>query len=136
MLYVCQHLFRTEAWNAKLVYTVFWSLQIGLALMMFLDLFPIGIYQTILVMTDGLWYARSAEVVLGPVWETFTALRGIGGAVFAFGGVAPLIWFVLSRAGQLQREVEVEEGEWSAGSHLWVDAGDEGLPSPDSSPAE
>jgi nitric oxide reductase subunit B len=136
MLFVCQHLFRTESWNAKLIHTVFWSLQIGLALMMFLDLFPIGIYQTILVMTDGLWYARSAEVVMGPVWETFTSLRGIGGAIFAFGGVAPLIWFVLSRAGQLQREVEVEEGEWSAGSHLWVDAGEEGLPSPDSSPAE
>ncbi|MCZ7679911.1 MAG: cbb3-type cytochrome c oxidase subunit I [Sandaracinaceae bacterium] len=59
MLFCCQHLFRRSAWNARLIRAVFWSLQIGLVLMMFLDLFPVGLYQLTMVLERGLWYARS-----------------------------------------------------------------------------
>ncbi len=52
MLFCCQHLFQKSAWNEKLVRTAFWSLNIGIAMMMFLDLFPVGVYQIWLV-ADG-----------------------------------------------------------------------------------
>lgn len=81
---------------------------------MFLDLFPVGAYQVWVVLTDGLWHARSAEIVTGPVFVVLTYLRTIGGAIFVLGGVLPLIWFVLSRGRRLQPEAEVEEGEWVA----------------------
>lgn len=83
-------------------------------MMMFLDLFPVGLYQIYLVLTEGTWYARSTEVIMGPVFATLTYLRSIGGAVFVFGGLLPLIWFILSRAGQLRAETDVESDEWKA----------------------
>jgi nitric oxide reductase subunit B len=114
MLFCCQHLFSKAAWSEKLVRTSFWSLNIGIGLMMFLDLFPVGLYQIWLVLTEGFWYARSTEVIKGPVFVTLTYLRMIGGAVFVLGGLLPLIWFVLSSGFRLQREVDVETDEWAA----------------------
>ncbi len=113
MLFCCQHLFSKAAWNAKLIRQIFWSFQIGLGLMMFLDLFPVGLYQIWLVVQEGFWYARTTEVLTGPVFSTLTYLRTIGGAVFVFGGLLPLIWFVLSRGTRLNREVDVETNEWA-----------------------
>jgi len=114
MLFCCQHLFEKSAWSEKLIRTVFWSFQIGLAMMMFLDLFPVGLYQMYLVLTEGLWYARSTEIVMGPVFSTLTYLRTIGGAIFVLGGLLPLIYFILSRGTRLRGEVDVETDEWAA----------------------
>jgi nitric oxide reductase subunit B len=113
LLFCCQHLFEKSAWSEKLVKTAFWSLNIGLALMMFLDLFPVGLYQIYLVLTEGFWYARTQEVLRGPVFVTLTYLRTIGGAVFVLGGLLPLIFFVLSGGFRLRREVDVESEEWA-----------------------
>ncbi|HLA80008.1 MAG TPA: hypothetical protein VJP78_00040, partial [Thermoleophilia bacterium] len=53
---------------------------------------------------------------------TMTWFRAVGGMVFLFGGVLPLVYFVLSRGRRLVREVEVEEGEWSIyGTKAWAD---------------
>ena len=121
LLFCCQHLFSTESWNPKLIRTAFWSLNIGVGMMMFLDLFPAGIYQLMIVLQDGLWYARSQEVIQGTVFQTLTYFRSLGGAVFVIGGVLPLIWFVLSRRSQMGCETEVEKGEWSVYHKDWAD---------------
>ena len=120
MLFCCQHLFHKSAWNPRLIRTAFWSLNIGLAMMMLLDLFPVGLYQTWVAFTDGTWYARSAEIVTGPVFVTLTYFRSIGGAVFVFGGLIPLIWFIVSRGSKIRRkEEDVEEGEWTVYTREW-----------------
>ncbi len=121
MLFCCQHLFRKEAWNPKLVRIAFWSLNGGLAGMMLLDLFPVGMYQLIIVLQEGLWFARSQEILSGSVWKILTYARSVGGSIFIVGGVLPLIWFFLSRMRQLNREVEDEEGEWSVYEKDWAD---------------
>jgi nitric oxide reductase subunit B len=114
MLFACQHLFQRSAWNEKLIKGIFWSLQCGLVLMMMLDLFPVGLYQVAAVFKEGLWAARAQAHVTDSVWITLTWMRTIGGAVFLFGGVLPLVWFILSRAGRMVREAAVvEEGEWT-----------------------
>jgi len=122
MLFCAQHLLPKGAWSEKLVKTSFWSLQIGLGLMMALDLFPVGLYQLMIVFQEGLWYARSHEILGGSVWQTLTYLRSIGGTLFIVGGVLPLIWFFLSRAGQLKAETpELEhEGEWTVYEKDWA----------------
>jgi len=122
MLFCCQHLFDKAGWNPKLLRTAFWSLNIGVAMMMFLDLFPVGVYQLIVVLQDGLWFARSHEIVQGNVFQTLTYFRSLGGAVFVIGGVIPIIWFVLSRRRNLVREVDIEKGEWSVYDKDWADA--------------
>ncbi|OFV90385.1 MAG: nitric-oxide reductase [Acidobacteria bacterium RIFCSPLOWO2_12_FULL_65_11] len=120
MLFCCQHLFARSAWNEKLVQRVFWALQIGLVLMMTLDLFPVGLYQLWNVVQHGYWYVRTESFVTGGVFTTLTWFRTIGGVVFLFGGVLPLVWFVLSRGRSLVREVEIEEGEWSVYDKDWA----------------
>ncbi len=128
MLFCCQHLFHKSAWNPKLVRTAFWSLNIGMATMMFLDLFPVGLYQTWIAYTDGTWYARSSEIVTGPVFQFLTYCRTIGGAVFIWGGVIPLMWFILSRGNKLRlKEEEVEEGEWTVYNNDWAEQNDPSL---------
>jgi len=113
MLYCCQHLFARASWNAKLIRFVFWSFQVGLVLMMFLALFPLGVYQLIVVLEDGLWHARSQEIIQGSIWSRLVYLRSIGGTIFAVGGVLPLVWFILSRGRRLVPEKDTLEGEWS-----------------------
>jgi nitric oxide reductase subunit B len=51
--------------------------------------------------------------VTGTVFSTLTWLRAIGGTVFLFGGVVPLVWFVLSRGGRLVPETDREADAWS-----------------------
>jgi nitric oxide reductase subunit B len=128
MLFCCQHLFHKSAWNPKLIRTAFWSLNIGLAMMMFLDLFPAGLYQTWIAYTEGTWYARSSEIVLGPVFSFLTYSRSIGGMVFIFGGLIPLMWFILSRGSQVRRkEEDVEQGEWTVYEEDWAVQNDRSL---------
>ncbi len=115
MLFCCQHLFPRAAWSERLVKTIFWSLNLGIVLMMTMDLFPVGLYQFANVLEHGFWYARSEAFVTGPVFRTLTWFRSVGGIVFLFGGVIPLVWFVLSRGRSLLPESESEQpdGEWA-----------------------
>ncbi|MHC5019633.1 MAG: cbb3-type cytochrome c oxidase subunit I, partial [Planctomycetota bacterium] len=86
-----------ERWNSVLLRRIFWSLNIGLMLMVLLDLFPVGLHQLAVAMTDGYAFARSTAYLDGTVFQTLTWMRGIGIALFVVGGVIPLIWFMLSR---------------------------------------
>ncbi len=113
MLFCCQHLFKKDSWSPKLVKTAFWSLNLGVALMMFLDLFPAGLYQIWMVVKEGLWFARTQDFLTGPVWQVLTYARSIGGTLFIVGGVLPLIWFIVTRGFHLKNEADSKEGEWT-----------------------
>ncbi|MCP4007682.1 MAG: nitric-oxide reductase [bacterium] len=120
MLFCIQHLISKEAWNPKLVRSAFWSLQLGVALMMFLDLFPVGLYQIMIVVQEGLWFARSQEILTGDVWKLLTYFRAIGGTLFIVGGVFPLIWFICKSGTVLKAESDSDEGEWTIYEKDWA----------------
>jgi nitric oxide reductase subunit B len=85
-----------DRWSPRLLTTVFWSLNIGLALMVVMDLFPVGVHQLIVAMSEqGYAFARSQVYFQGEIFQMFTWLRGIGVAVFVLGGVLPLVWFMV-----------------------------------------
>jgi len=65
----------------------FWSLNIGLGMMVFMSLVPAGIYQAAASISRGMWYARSPDVVHSKLMETLVWLRVPGDIVFAVGGV-------------------------------------------------
>ena len=73
------------AWSDSALRPMFWSLNIGLAMMVFLSLVPAGLYQAWASITKGVWYARSAEVVHSPIMETLVWLRVPGDVVFSVG---------------------------------------------------
>ena len=65
----------------------YWGLNIGLAMMVFLSLLPAGIYQAWQSVTQGLWYARSPEVIHSGVMESLVWMRVPGDVVFAAGAL-------------------------------------------------
>ena len=102
ILFCSQLLIKHNSWNAQLIKLSFWSINIGLLLMVLLDLFPAGIWQFNTVVEKGLWYARSADFIESNGFQTLTWLRIIGGSVFTIGGVIPLTWFIASRITKLK----------------------------------
>ena len=103
ILFCSQLLIKQSAWNANLIKLSFWSINIGLLLMVLLDLFPAGIWQFNTVVEKGLWYARSHEFIESTGFQTLTWLRIIGGSIFTLGGVVPLTWFITSRIMKLKK---------------------------------
>jgi len=97
MLFCLRGLFDRDLHADKFLKPAFWSLNIGLAMMVFMSLLPAGIYQAWGSITQGLWYARSAEFVHSPLMETFVWLRVPGDIVFAAGSalLAAYAWKLL-----------------------------------------
>ena len=101
-LFATKLMVKSDKWNDKLMNTVFWSINIGLMLMVILDLFPAGSLQFKAVVEKGLWYGRSSEFIDNGIFKNLTWLRGIGATVFFVGGVSPLTWFIATRARHLK----------------------------------
>ncbi|GJQ25924.1 MAG: nitric-oxide reductase large subunit [Phycisphaerae bacterium] len=94
MLFCLKGLATRKVWRTGVLSFAFWSINIGLALMVLLSLLPVGLLQTWASVDKGMWYARSAEFLQTDTMETFRWLRVIGDTVFAV-GVMALGWFVL-----------------------------------------
>lgn len=102
MLFAARLLIKNNKWNNKLVKVSFWSINIGLMLMVILDLLPAGTIQFKAVVDNGLWFARSDQFIGGGIFQSLTWLRGIGACLFFFGGVIPLLVFIVSRCNSLK----------------------------------
>jgi len=87
MLFCLRGLYERHLHADGLLKPAFWSLNIGLAMMVFLSLLPAGIYQAWASVTQGLWFARSAEIVHSRVMEVLVWMRVPGDIVFALGAV-------------------------------------------------
>jgi nitric oxide reductase subunit B len=72
----------------------FWSINIGLALMVLLSDLPRGLLQTVASVNEGMWYARSSEFMQQGIMNILRWMRVIGDTIFGF-GVLALGWFVL-----------------------------------------
>ena len=87
LLFCLRGLSDRSAWSDKLLSPMFWSLNIGLAMMVFISLVPAGIYQAWASITKGVWFARSPEVVHSSFMETLVWMRVPGDVVFSIGVV-------------------------------------------------
>lgn len=95
MLFVLRSLYRIQIWNDRLLSFSFWSINIGLILMVLLSVLPIGLLQTVASVNEGMWYARSAEFMQQPEMNILRWLRVIGDTIFAVGLFA-FVYFVFS----------------------------------------
>jgi nitric oxide reductase subunit B len=94
MLFVLKGLTSKYVWNDKIIRVSFWSLNVGLMLMVLISILPVGVLQTIASIKHGMWYARSDEFMQGSGMQTLRWLRIIGDTVFTVGALA-LAWFVI-----------------------------------------
>jgi nitric oxide reductase subunit B len=98
MLFVLKSMDPGKEWNQKWIRFAFWSINIGLALMVLISVLPVGLAQTWVSVRTGMWYARSADFLQDPTIAFFRWLRVIGDTVFAAGSLA-LAWFIFGLKG-------------------------------------
>lgn len=94
MLFVFRSYKPQNPWKEKLLSFSFWTINIGLMLMILLSLLPIGLLQTVASVETGYWFARSSEFLQTGFMGTLRWLRVVGDTVFAVGAVA-LVLFVI-----------------------------------------
>ncbi|OQP60699.1 nitric oxide reductase large subunit [Niastella vici] len=99
MLFVLKGLYSRYVWKDRLIGFAFWSINIGLLLMVTLSLLPVGVLQTMASVDHGMWYARSAEFMQQPLLQFFRWLRVIGDTVFALGAIALAVFVIGLRTG-------------------------------------
>jgi nitric oxide reductase subunit B len=99
MLFVLKGLTVKYVWKTKFLSFAFWSLNVGLMLMLLLSLLPVGVLQTIASIKHGMWYARSAEFMQDSTMQTLRWLRIVGDTVFAAGSVALAIFVIGLKTG-------------------------------------
>ena len=72
----------------KLMKVAFWWMNIGLTLMLFTSLLPVGIIQFVASASEGLWYARSESFMQSDLLVTLRWVRTFGDVVFIVGALA------------------------------------------------
>lgn len=93
----------TKAWDDKWLKWAFWTLNLGLAAMVFISLLPIGLVQFFAVLENGYWYARSPAVIHSELVETLVWLRMPGDVLFSFGGIFIAIFFAKLIIGAIRK---------------------------------
>ncbi|MBF0297773.1 MAG: cbb3-type cytochrome c oxidase subunit I [Oligoflexia bacterium] len=81
-----------EQWKktVQFVRIGFWGVNIGLFLMIILDLFPAGVLQLLDVLQNGYWHARSLKFTMTGTFHFLEWIRLIGDGIFIFLGAFPL----------------------------------------------
>lgn len=108
MLFCLRVMAPAAAWNERVLKFTFWSINIGLALMVMLSMLPIGLAQTWASVEHGMWYARSAEFMQQPWLQNLRWMRMFGDTVFAV-GVMTLGWFVLRTKVRSGWQIKIRE---------------------------
>ncbi|WP_322406724.1 nitric-oxide reductase large subunit [Idiomarina sp. PL1-037] len=80
--------------DEKLMKMAFWTMNIGLALMLFTSLLPVGFIQFYAAASEGLWYARSEAFMQQPLLQNLRWFRTVGDMVFIVGALG-ISWQVV-----------------------------------------
>lgn len=91
-LFGLRYLIPAERWSDRAAKWSFWSLNLGLAWMVFATLFPIGVLQLYQSVSAGYFEARQLSWLTSDTVSMIEWLRLPGDMVFIVGGVLPLLW--------------------------------------------
>ena len=97
---VATYLYKGQEFDENLMKVGFWGLNAGLMLMIVLSLLPIGIYQAFASLDQGMWYARSAELLQQSHLQNLRWLRMLGDTILIIGGICfftQLLKFMLNK---------------------------------------
>jgi nitric oxide reductase subunit B len=97
LLFCLRYLMHPDYWSDRLAKISFWSLNLGLAWMVFLNLLPEGLGQLYDAVASGYWRARTIGFHMTPWVRAVEWLRLPGDVLFIIGGVVP-IWLLCLRA--------------------------------------
>jgi nitric oxide reductase subunit B len=104
MLFTLRALQPEETWKERPLAVSFWAINVGLFAMVTISLLPVGLMQTWASVTNGYWYARSAEFMQTDLMQTLRWLRMIGDTIFAVGAFVLVVFvFGLSTGHSIRR---------------------------------
>ncbi|MDQ2899041.1 MAG: cbb3-type cytochrome c oxidase subunit I, partial [Acidobacteriota bacterium] len=91
-LFCIRYLIPEARWSDRAASISFWSLNAGLAWMVFATLFPLGIIQLYESVHRGYFEARALKFLGNPINAFIEWLRFPGDMVFIVGGILPLLY--------------------------------------------
>ncbi|GAB4188336.1 MAG: cbb3-type cytochrome c oxidase subunit I [Simkaniaceae bacterium] len=106
-VFAMRSLLKDKEWDRlqKWVKFGFWGLNLGLALMIFLELFPSGLLQLWDAMKNGYWHARRLTYLMSNPFHFFERIRIVADSAFLLIGVIPIsIAFLLAYVFLFRRE--------------------------------
>jgi nitric oxide reductase subunit B len=108
-LFCLRYIVPEKYWSDRAAKISFWSLNLGLAWMVFATLFPLGILQLYHSVNVGYFEARSLKFISDPTNALIEWLRLPGDIVFILGGTLPVLylsWLGVRRMKSLTSEEE------------------------------
>jgi len=91
-LFCLRYIVPEERWSDRAAKISFWSLNVGLAWMVFATLFPLGVLQLYHSVNVGYFDARSLTYLTNRTNEFLEWMRLPGDALFIVGGVLPVLY--------------------------------------------
>lgn len=91
-LFALRYIIPPERWPDRLAKLSFWSLNIGLAWMVFATLLPLGIVQLWHSVSEGYFEARTLGYISRPGNAILEWMRMPGDLLIIIGGVLPFLW--------------------------------------------
>ena len=91
-LFALRYIIRPSKWPDRLAKISFWSLNIGLAWMLFATLLPLGVMQLWASVNQGYFEARTLGYVTNPGNLVLEWMRMPGDVLFLVGGVLPFVF--------------------------------------------
>ncbi len=110
-LFCLRYLIPEERWSDQAAKISFWSLNIGLALMIFATLFPLGLLQLYESVNTGYFEARSLQFLTEDTVAQLEWLRLPGDVIFIVGGVLPLLYLCYLGVRYTVPRITMEEPE-------------------------
>lgn len=94
-MFVARYFIPRDQGSERAMSISFWSLNIGLLWMLFVNLFPLGLLQLNDAVANGYWHAREIDFFLSPVIRVIEWLRLPGDMLFIVGGILPLMYLAV-----------------------------------------
>ncbi len=91
-LFALRYVIPPDRWPERLAKLSFWSLNIGLAWMVFATLLPLGVIQLWHSVNFGYFEARTLGYITQPGNAVLEWLRMPGDVLFILGGILPFVW--------------------------------------------
>ncbi len=94
-MFVARYFIPADRASERAMRLSFWSLNIGLLFMVFVNLLPMGITQLYDSLANGYWHAREPAFFMGTWPHLLEWLRLPGDLIFIVGGIFPVVYLAL-----------------------------------------
>jgi nitric oxide reductase subunit B len=110
-MFVARYFVPRDRGSERAMRLSFWSLNVGLGLMVFVNLVPTGILQLYDAVANGYWHARTPEFFDQTTVRILEWLRLPGDLLFILGGIVPIVYLAIRMVSNRHRPGELALGE-------------------------